>query len=173
MGFSTLDGLIMGSRSGAIDPGVLLHLLRVEHISPETLHHKLYHQSGLLGLSRGLSSDVRTLSESKNPHAAFALKKLVSSLTQHTGGLIALMGGIDAFVFTGGIGENARHIRQQLIQNLNFLGLNLNNAQNQKSKEGLISNPEDTIPIFIVNANEEAVIASLALECISSHQKSS
>jgi acetate kinase len=173
MGFSTLDGLIMGSRSGAIDPGVLLHLLRVEHISPETLHHKLYHQSGLLGLSHGLSSDVRTLSESKNPHAKFALNKLVSSLTQHAGGLIALMGGIDAFVFTGGIGENARHIRQQLIQNLNFLGLNLNNTQNQKSKEGLISNPEDTIPIFIVNANEEAVIASLALECISSHQKSS
>jgi len=156
MGFSTLDGLVMGTRSGSIDPGVLLHLLQRENMSVEELSNCLYEQSGLLGLS-GVSSDIRQLESSSNPQALLALEVYVSSLAKHITGLATVLQGVDAIVFSGGVGENSVFIREQLLSQLAWLSCDLDVDAN---RQGLncITTPDSRIQAFVVPTNEEIVI---------------
>jgi len=139
MGFSTADGLVMGTRTGTIDPGVLIALMRDEHLDIEGLEDLLYRRSGLLGLS-GISSDMRVLLASDRPEAKEAVDYYCYSAARHAGSLVAALGGLDAIVFTGGIGENAAPVRQRILDHLKWLGLR-----------------DDAIRI--VSANEELAIA--------------
>jgi acetate kinase len=139
MGFSTADGLVMGTRTGTIDPGVLIALMRDEHLDIEGLEDLLYRRSGLLGLS-GISSDMRVLLASDRPEAKEAVDYYCYSAARHAGSLVAALGGLDAIVFTGGIGENAAPVRQRILDHLKWLGLR-----------------DDAIRI--VPANEELAIA--------------
>jgi acetate kinase len=122
MGFSTADGLVMGTRTGSIDPGVLVALLRDEQLNIPQLENLLYRKSGLLGLS-GISSDMRVLLASDAPEAKEAIDYYCYSAAKHAGSLITNLGGLDAVVFTGGVGEHAGPIREKIMSHLNWLDL--------------------------------------------------
>ncbi|MBP9173101.1 MAG: acetate/propionate family kinase, partial [Rhizobiales bacterium] len=136
MGFSTADGLLMGTRTGAIDPGVLIALMRDEDLEAEGLEDLLYRRSGLLGIS-GLSSDMRELLASPAAEAAEAVNAYCYQAARYAGSLAVAIGGIDAMVFTGGIGENAEPVRQKILAQLSFLGLSAQNVQVVKANEEL------------------------------------
>lgn len=120
MGMTALDGLPMGSRTGSIDPGAITYMLRDLGLSVDAVEHALYERSGLKGLS-GLSNDVKTLLESTDPRAAFALDYYALKIAQFTATMAVSMGGIDALVFTGGVGENAAPVRDAILARLDFL----------------------------------------------------
>jgi acetate kinase len=121
MGFSTLDGLMMGTRAGLLDPGVLIHLMRSEDLDRAGLEKLLYHESGLLGVS-GQTADMRALLESDDPRAQRAVALYCYRIGRELGSLAAALGGIDALIFTGGIGENAAPIRERVTQAASWLG---------------------------------------------------
>ena len=120
MGFSTLDGLIMGTRAGLLDPGVILHFLR-EGMDPVRLERLLYHESGMLGLS-GRTADMKTLLESEDPRSKRAIDIYCARILREIGSLAAALEGLDMLVFTGGVGENAAPIRARVTERLNWLG---------------------------------------------------
>jgi len=120
MGMTALDGLPMGTRCGALDAGVVIHMLRTLKLSADEVEQILYNESGLKGLS-GISNDVKTLSQSSDPQAAFALDYFSHKTAQHIASMAVSLGGMDALVFTGGIGENAANIRSSIIERLSFL----------------------------------------------------
>ena len=128
MGFSALDGLVMGSRSGSVDPGVLLHLMR-QGWSGEKIEHTLYFESGLLGVS-GISADMRTLRASEHPDAALAIALFVHRLARECGTLTACLGGLDLLAFTGGIGEHDHALRRDACARLSYLGVRLDPQRN-------------------------------------------
>jgi acetate kinase len=136
MSFTPADGLLMGTRCGALDPGVLFYLLRLG-TSIDSLEHLIYHESGLLGVS-GLSSDMRELLSSSDPHAAEAVDLFVYRIGRELGSLAAALGGLDALVFTGGIGENSAAIRERVVRDAAWLG---------------------PVKAHVVRANEELMIA--------------
>jgi acetate kinase len=156
MGFSTLDGLVMGTRAGAIDPGVLLHLLR-DGMSREELEHLLYHESGVKGVS-GLTADMKTLLESADMKAKLAIDLYCYRIRRELGSLAAALGGLDAFVFTGGVGENAAAIRASVCEDAAWLGLQLNAEANRRGGSR-ISNPGSRVAAWIVPTDEELTIA--------------
>jgi len=156
MGFSTLDGLVMGTRPGAIDPGVLLHLLR-DGMSREELERLLYHESGVKGVS-GLSADMKTLLESAEPKAKLAIDLYCYRINLELGSLGAALGGLDALVFTGGVGENAAPIRARVCRDASWLGLELDEAAN-KSGGPQISAASSRVAAWIVPTDEELTIA--------------
>ena len=121
MGFSTLDGLVMGTRPGALDPGILLYLMREKDYSADQLEDLLYKKSGLLGVS-GISADVATLIASDAPAAAEALDLFAFQVARQTAALAATLGGIDRFIFTGGIGEHSPALRRMIVHRLGWLG---------------------------------------------------
>ncbi|NJM32398.1 MAG: acetate kinase [Limnobacter sp.] len=129
MGFSALEGLVMGTRCGSLDPGVVLYLLQALHMSPQAVSDLLYRQSGLLGVS-GISHDMQVLLASGHPHAAQAIDLFVYRIVREIGGLAAAMGGLDALVFTAGIGEHAAPIRQKICQGCSWLGARIDPAAN-------------------------------------------
>ncbi len=139
MGFSTADGLVMGTRTGSIDPGVLVALMRDEHLSIDGLEDLLYRQSGLLGLS-GISGDMRVLLASDRPEAREAVDYYCYSAARHAASLVPALGGLDAIVFTGGVGENAEPVRTRILSHLKWLGVPANQ-------------------VHVVAANEELTIA--------------
>lgn len=165
MGFTALDGLPMGTRPGQLDPGVVLHLVGEQGMSPADVQHLLYHECGLKGLS-GLSNDVRELEASSDPNAAFALEYFVYRIGVHAGMLAAALGGLDAFVFTAGIGENSVTMRARIAEKLAWLGITLDTAANAAQKP-LISRPESRVALYIVPTNEELMIAQHTLELLS------
>jgi len=157
MGFTPLDGLVMGTRCGALDPGVVLHLLEHEHLSIDDVRRVLYHESGLLGMS-GVSSDMRVLLASAAPAAAEAVDLFVYRISRELGSLAAALGGLDALVFTGGIGENAPVIRERVCHDAAWLGVHLDGAANADG--GLrISTMASRVSVWVVPTDEEAVIA--------------
>ncbi|MGG5809029.1 acetate/propionate family kinase [Falsiroseomonas sp. CW058] len=157
MGFTALDGVPMGTRSGQIDPGVLLHLIEAEGMTAAELSRLLYAGAGLKGMS-GLSQDVRVLEASADPRAAAALSHFTWRVRREVGALAAAMGGIDALVFTAGIGENSAGIRAAVCEGLGYLGLHLDPARN---RDGLpdVSAPGSPARILIRRTDEEAMIA--------------
>ncbi len=154
MGFSALSGLCMGTRPGQLDPGVLLWMLDDQKMSAEEITHVLYRESGLKGLS-GLTNDMRTLLASDAPEAAQAVDYFVDRVAQEVAAMAAAMAGIDALVFTGGIGENAAPIREQVLTRLAFLGFALDPASNAAGEARISSG----LPALVLPTNEELVIA--------------
>lgn len=157
MGFSTLDGIPMGTRSGAIDPGVLLHLMREDGAGLAELEDLLYNRSGLLGIS-GISPDMRTLLASDDPQAAAAVSYFCNRISRELGSSAAALGGLDGLVFTGGIGENAALVRARVLQLAAWLGLNIDEEANRQGC-ARITAPDSAASAWVVPANEELTIA--------------
>jgi len=157
MGFSGIEGLPMGTRCGAIDPGALLYLLRRKLFDDRSLEHLLYEESGLKGLS-GISNDVHVLLESKDPRAKAALDYFVYRIVYFAGAYTALLGGLDAIVFTAGIGENAAPIRAGVCERLQWLGLELDAAVNARNGPR-ITTPQSRVRAWVIPTNEEIMIA--------------
>jgi len=157
MGFTALDGVPMGTRSGAVDPGLVLHLLARPGMDAAALTRLLYHESGLLGLS-GISADVRDLLASPAPEARQALSHYAWRVRREIGALAATLGGVDALVFTAGIGENAAALRAMVCDGLGALGLVLDAARNAAGAP-LISADGSPARILVRHTDEEAVIA--------------
>lgn len=158
MGFTALDGLMMGTRSGTLDPGVILYLLQEKNYSSEEILHMLYHESGLLGVSGGISSDMRKLVASIEPNAIEAVELFCFRAASEIGQLSISLGGCDALVFTAGIGENMPFIRQKICDYLKFWGIYLDEAKNQQN-EVIISNSDSKVVVGVIPTNEECMIA--------------
>jgi acetate kinase len=169
-GFTALDGLPMGTRPGQLDPGVVLHLIAEEGMSPAAVQNLFYHECGLKGLS-GISNDVRELEASSDPKAAFALDYFVYRVGLHAGMLAAALGGLDAFVFTAGIGENAVALRARIAEKLAWLGIVLDASANASQKP-LISSAESRVALYVVPTNEELMIAQHTLQLLSARNPS-
>jgi len=168
MSFTALDGLVMGTRCGAIDPGVLLYLIDRHGMDTAQLQQLLYEQSGLLGVS-GRSSDMRDLLASAEPAAREAIDLFVYRASRELGSLAAALGGLDALVFTGGIGENAAPIRARLCQEASWLGLRLDTAANDRGGP-CITTADSPVAAWVVPANEELMIAMHARALLGSHE---
>jgi acetate kinase len=158
MGFTALDGLMMGTRCGSIDPGVLLYLLEFKHMSTKEIENLLYKQSGLLGVS-GITSNVQQLLESNCEEAQEALDLFVYRARRELGALTAVLGGLDALVFTGGIGEHAWKIREAICENNDWLGIQLDKKSNNANKQ-LLSAKNSTVVVYAIPTDEEWVIAN-------------
>ena len=157
MGFTAIDGLVMGTRSGSLDPGVILYLLENKGLGVKQLTNLLYKESGLLGVS-GLSQDMRTLLASSDPAAAEAVELFCYRAVTQIGSLAAAIGGIDALVFTGGIGEHAAEIRRRIVEGCRWLGLELDPDANtgQCIQIGTTSSRVD---VLVIPTDEEWMIA--------------
>ena len=164
MGFSALDGLVMGTRAGTLDPGILLYLLKEKGYSAEQLETLLYHEAGLLGVS-GVSADVAALLASDSSAAAEALELFAFSVARHTAALAATLGGLDRFIFTGGIGENAASVRARIAHRLEWLGADLDEAANEAGSI-TISSERSAVLIECRSTNEELAIARHTREAV-------
>jgi acetate kinase len=167
MGFTALDGIPMGTRPGQIDPGVLLYLLSEKGMTPAAVQDLLYHDSGLKGLS-GISNDMRDLQSSSDPRARLAIDYFVYCIGLNAGMLAAALGGLDAFVFTAGIGENSPTIRARIAEKLTWLGVLFDSAANTAGKS-LISRPESRVALLVVPTDEELMIAQHTLAFLPKH----
>jgi acetate kinase len=157
MGFTALDGLLMSTRCGSLDPGAILFLAQTEKMTPAQLSELLYTKSGLLGVS-GLSGDLRVLLGSKHPHAQDAIELFVYRIVKEIGALTAVLGGLDGLVFTAGIGEHAFQIRQMVCDQLKWLGVEIDAQENQHNAS-TISTPGTRVEVLVIPTNEELVIA--------------
>lgn len=160
MGFTALDGIMMGTRSGAIDPGIILHLLQTKGIDPSEVADILYARSGLLGVS-GISDDVRVLDASHDPHASEALDLFAYRIVREIGSLTAALGGLDVLVFTAGVGEHSAAMRDRVGKGLGWTGLTLDRERNARS-EVRISVDGSKVDVFVIPTNEELPIADAA-----------
>jgi len=167
MGFTALDGLPMGTRPGQIDPGVVLYLISEKGMAPTEVEDLLYRRSGLKGLS-GISNDMRELADSKDPRAALAIDYFVYRVGLHAAMLAAALGGLDAFVFTAGIGENSAAMRARISEKLKWLGAELDPAANTAGKP-LISESGSQIVLYVISTDEELMIARHTLAVLSAH----
>jgi acetate kinase len=157
MGFTAVDGLPMGTRSGNLDPGVVLYLLDELKMDARAIEKLLYQQSGLLGVS-GISSDMRTLLGSAEPRAQFAVELFVYRIGRELGSHAAALGGLDALVFTAGIGEHAAPIRERVCHAAAWLGVELDTAANAAGGPR-ISTADSRVPVWVIPTNEELMIA--------------
>jgi acetate kinase len=166
MSFSALDGLPMGTRCGVLDPGVLLFLMREDGLGVKELEDLLYKRSGLLGLS-GISNDLRDLHQSDDPRAAEALDYFVYRIGQTLGSLCASLGGLDALVFTAGVGENDAEVRARVCRDAAWLGIELDEAAN-RARGPRISREGATPSVWVIPTDEEAMIAQHTLRVVRS-----
>ena len=157
MAFTALDGLCMGTRPGAIDPGALLYLVQSLKLSGKDLETVLYKQSGLLGIS-GISHDMRVLLTHTEPEARLAIDYFVYRVAKEIGALAAVLGGIDGLVFTAGIGQNSPEIRQRICEASRWLGIELD-AEANRGKGSRISTPRSKVSAWMIDTNEELMIA--------------
>jgi acetate kinase len=157
LGFTALDGLCMGTRPGAIDPGVILHLFQGLGLSAKDVETVLYKKSGLLGIS-GISNDMRVLLKSAEPAAGLAIEYFVYQASKEIGALAAVLGGVDGIVFTAGIGENSAEIRRRICEASAWLGVELDEAANEK-RGPRISRAGSRVSAWVIPTNEELMIA--------------
>jgi acetate kinase len=157
MGFTALDGLPMGTRPGQIDPGVILYLIEEKKMTAAEVQKLLYGECGLKGLS-GISNDVRELDSSSDPAARFALEYFAYRVGLNTGMLAAALGGLDAFVFTAGIGENSPTMRARIVEKIAWLGGTLN-PQANVAGETSIAGRDSRVGVYIIPTDEELMIA--------------
>ncbi len=157
LGFSTIDGLVMGTRCGNLDPGVVLHLMETKGWSVKDMTRILYKESGLLGIS-GISQDMRTLLASDKPEAREAVELFCYRIAREIGSLAAAAGGVDAIVFTGGIGEHAAEVRRRVCQQSEWLGVHLNPEANSRH-ETVISSAQSQVDVLVIPTNEEWMMA--------------
>ncbi len=166
MGFTAVDGLPMGTRCGQLDPGVVLYLLQEKGMTPDAITHLLYNESGLKGLS-GISGDMRMLLAADTQPAREAIDYFVFRIRRECGGLASALQGLDAIVFCGGIGENAWQIRARVLEELEWIGVSLDEAANRANAQ-IISLPSSDVTVFVIPTNEEAMIAKHTLAIIES-----
>ncbi len=164
MSFSPLDGLPSGTRCGRLDPAVVLHLIRQEGMTVDAVEQLLARESGWLGLS-GLSSDMRTLLASDTAAAALAIEHLVEHILRELAALAAALRGLDALVFTGGVGENAVVLRQRVMEGAAWLGVQPDAAANQRGL-GCVTAATSPVAAWVLHTNEEAVIAQQTLQAL-------
>ena len=169
MGLTPLEGLMMGTRCGDIDPAIIFHLIEEGQMSANTINKMLNRESGLLGIS-GIASDVRDLFKAVSEgdsQAALALQMFSYRVKQYIGKYAAVLGGLDALIFTAGIGENAPSIRATICENLDFLGIHLDKAKNQSSEvEKSIHREDAAVKLLVIPTNEELMIARDTLRLI-------
>jgi acetate kinase len=166
MGFTALDGLPMGTRSGELDAGVVLHLIQQKGMSADQLVDLLYRRSGMLGLS-GISSDFRQLLASNNPRARFAVDVFCYRVAGHIGALTSALGGLNGIVFTAGVGENAAPVRSAICRACAWLGLELDESANREHKER-ISTPNSPVAAYVIKTDENLMIARHARALVAS-----
>ncbi len=164
MGFTAVEGLMMGTRSGALDPGVLLYLMDYQGMDARALTQLLYKESGLLGVS-GISPDMRVLLASDRPEAREAVDLFCYRIVREIGSLAGALGGLDALVFTGGIGEHAAPVRERVCTQLGWLGLDFDAAANAGKAER-ISAPASRVAALVIPTNEEWMIARHSAELL-------
>lgn len=164
MGLTALDGVPMGTRCGQLDPGVVLHMLDTLGMTTAEVTHLLYHDSGLKGLS-GVSQDVREIEAANTPAAALALDHFAHRVRREVAALAAGMGGLEALVFTAGIGENAAGLRARICAGLEFMGITLDAAANA-GHQPRISRPGAAVQVLVRRTDEEAMIAQHVLEVL-------
>jgi acetate kinase len=157
MGFTAVDGLPMGTRTGALDPGVILYLMDERKMDARAVEKLIYNQSGLLGVS-GISSDMRTLLDSDDPRAKLAIDLYCYRIRREMGSLAAALGGLDALVFTAGIGENSAAIRERVCRDAAWLGAALDPAANAKGGPR-INAAGSRVAAWAIPTNEELMIA--------------
>jgi acetate kinase len=167
LGFTALDGLPMGTRPGQLDPGIVLYLFSEKGMSAKEIERFLYNECGLKGLS-GISNDVRDLLKSSDPRAKRALDHFVYRIALSAGMLAAAMGGIDGFVFTAGIGENAHAIREAVVKRLAWLGLELDPDANRKGVPR-VSRKDSRVVCYVIPTDEELMIARHTLRVLRMH----
>ena len=166
MGFTPLDGIEMGSRCGAIDPAIVPFIMEKENISPKEMQNYMNKECGLLGVS-GVSGDMRLLMAAVRkgePRAVLAYDILIYDIQKYIGGYVAALNGVDAIAFTAGIGENTPELRRDVINGLSYLGVKLDEEKNLIGKDlpepALISTPDSKVKVYVVETDEELVIAS-------------
>ena len=166
MGFTPLDGIEMGSRCGAIDPAIVPFIMEKENISPKEMQNYMNKECGLLGVS-GVSGDMRLLMAAVRkgePRAVLAYDILIYDIQKYIGGYVAALNGVDAIAFTAGIGENTPELRRDVINGLSYLGVKLDEEKNLIGKNlpepALISTPDSKVKVYVVETDEELVIAS-------------
>lgn len=157
MGFTAVEGLMMGTRCGSIDPGVLIYLMDEKGMDARALEALVYKKSGLLGVS-GISSDMRSLRASDDPRAREAIDLFVYRIVREIGSLAAALGGLDGLVFTGGIGQRDAMTRREVAAGCAWLGARLDDQRNAGG-DGLISADDSGLPIWVIPTDEERVIA--------------
>jgi len=157
LGFSTVEGLPMGTRCGSIDPGIVLYLMQEKKMDAKQIETLMFKQSGLLGLS-GVSNDMRVLMDSDDPHAKQAVDYFIHRVCRELGSLAAAMGGLDGVVFTAGIGERSAVLRQRVLDQTGWLGLAVDGEANNTVRSGLIS-AKGSKPVYVIPTDEELMIA--------------
>ena len=162
MGFTALDGLPMGTRCGQLDPGVVLYLMAERKMSANEISDLLYKDSGLKGLS-GLSHDMRILETADSDAARDAIAYFVARIRREIGGLAATIGGLDAIVFTGGIGENASKVREAVLKDMGWIGVEFDRKANADNAQ-VISTAKSAVVVFVLQTDEERMIAEHAAE---------
>ena len=169
MGFTPLDGFIMGTRSGGIDPSVVTYIMNKEGLTPDQMSDLMNKKSGFLGLS-GVSSDCRDLwaaANEGNERAKLTLEIAAYQIKKFIGSYAAAMGGVDAVVFTGGIGENDGGMRKMVLENMEFLGIKLDEEKNAQRGEIKISTEDSKVAVWVIPTNEELLIARDTMEIVS------
>lgn len=157
MGFTALDGLMMGRRCGTLDPGVILYLMQAKGMTADAVTNMLYNQSGLFGVS-GISNDMHVLQNSSDPHAFEAIDLYCYRAASSLAGLIPSIGGLDAIVFTAGIGENSSFVRKLICEQMAWLGVAIDETANDNNAT-LISTEQSKIKVLVIPTNEELVVA--------------
>jgi acetate kinase len=157
MGFTALDGLPMGTRCGQLDPGIVLYLMQEKKMTAEAITDLLYRDSGLKGMS-GISNDMRELEGSDSPAAQQAIEYFVFRIRRELGGMAAVLKGIDAIVFCGGIGEHAWRVRESVLHDKEWIGIELDHAANRESAQ-VISTERSAVRVFVMPSDEEGMIA--------------
>ena len=158
MGFTAVDGLMMGTRCGAIDPGVILYMMQRHGMDATTIEDLIYKRSGLLGVS-GISSDMRALRASPDPAAKEAIALFVYRIVRELGSLVAALGGVDGLVFSAGIGERDALTRAEVVEGSRWTGAILDPARNEHNREGLISADNSSVAVWVIPTDEERLIA--------------
>ena len=167
MGFTAADGLPMGTRCGNLDPGVMLYLIDELRMDARAVEKVIYQQSGLLGVS-GISSDMRTLEQSEEPSAKAAIDLFVYRIGRELGSLAAALGGLDAVVFTAGIGENSRTLRERVCRDAAWLGVEIDGDANERNGSR-ISAATSRVSAWVIPTNEELMIARHTRALLAAH----
>ena len=168
MGFTAVEGLPMGTRSGSLDPGIILHLMDQRGMDARSIEKLIYTQSGLLGVS-GISSDMRTLLDSPDPRAKLAVDLFLYRIRRELGSLAAALEGLDGVVFTGGIGENAPAIRSRVCRDAAWMGVEIDETANTEGR-GCISTRSSRVAVWVIPTNEELMIARHTLRLLKTTQ---
>ncbi len=168
MGFTAVEGLPMGTRSGSLDPGIILHLMDQRGMDARSIEKLIYTQSGLLGVS-GISSDMRTLLDSPDPRAKLAVDLFLYRIRRELGSLAAALEGLDGVVFTGGIGENAPAIRSRVCRDVAWMGVEIDETANTEGR-GRISTRSSRVAVWVIPTNEELMIARHTLRLLKTTQ---